>query len=525
MDLGDGNANNNENNNNKKDHVILNISYNHETGKLILSDNYNNHYLCDLFGRIKTQFLPNVTGQASYTQRQNYYSQSKKTRNKNIFNRPNTSKPLILGKKGPIDYHPTTKKFEGYSKFPRPLSPPFSNVPDYQMKDQIKKDLIQNLEKYFSQNNTKSIILNNNYNVGLSYLTSDLNEFDSMKVDNEKILELIKITLDNLRQKYIFKMKEYNKMPMVKALTQFTTFLLANKDTTIINNRQLKKPNSQIKKRYEYIQSAISRHGLKRKNNYRNKNKLTLNNDIEIENLKKKLNYRNLTLENNRKINKNDMLKNLFTTKNNDLILGRKIHMDFGSFSYEEEEKKRKNSNIALTQENKNNIYNNTNTIKLYTEATKETEDSNYKDINNKRNKTLDIKTKEKNLSFISNMSENEKKYEKENSRQLKGLNYIQNKYIKEKNLLKGFQIEERKGFMYLFKNIRPKYKNNGELYEEDMELLRKTNPIAFKIQQKKDDFDLKQLMKKVNTQRINADNIMKGKKLKIQKINENDDD
>ena len=394
------------------------------------------------------------------------------------------------------------------------------------MKEQIKKDLIQNLEKYFSQNNTKNIILNNNFNLGLSYLTSDLNEFDSMKVDNEKILALIKITLDNLREKYIFKMKEYNKMPMVKALTQFTTFLLANKDTTIVNNRQLKKPNSQIKKRYEYIQSAISRHGLKKKNNQRNK--LTLNTDIEIENLKKKLNFRNLTFgnkSNRNKINKNDMFQNLLKTKNNDLILGRKIHMDFGSFSYEEEEKKRQSNNIPLTQENKNNIYNNNNIIKQYTEATKETEESNYIDINNKKNKTLDIKTKENNLSFISNMSENEKKYEKENSQQLKGLNYIQNKYIREKNLLKGFQIEERKGFMYLFKNIRPKYKNNGELYDEDMELLRKTNPIAFKIQQKKDEFDLKQLMKKVNTQRINADNIMKGKKLKIKKTNENDED
>ena len=111
-----------------------------------------------------------------------------------------------------------------------------------------------------------------------------------MKVDNEKILELIIITLDNLRQKYIFKMQEYNKMPMVKVLTQFTTFLLANKYTTFINNRQLKKPNSQIRKRYEYIQSAISRPGLKKRNN--NKNKLILNIDIEINNLKKKLNFR-----------------------------------------------------------------------------------------------------------------------------------------------------------------------------------------------------------------------------------------
>ena len=68
----DINLNDNPNNNNKKEKIILNISYNNETGKLILCDNYNNQYICDLFGRIKTKFLPNVTGQASYTQRQNF---------------------------------------------------------------------------------------------------------------------------------------------------------------------------------------------------------------------------------------------------------------------------------------------------------------------------------------------------------------------------------------------------------------------------------------------------------------------
>ena len=94
----------------------------------------------------------------------------------------------------------------------------------------------------------------------------------------------------------------------------------------------------------------------------------------------------------------------------------------------------------------------------------------------------------------------------------------MKNRFNKEKDLLKGFQIEERKGFMYLFKNIKPKLKTNGELYDEDMELLRRTNPIAFERQDKREAFNLKQLIKKINTQRINADNIMKGKKLIIKK-------
>ena len=495
---------------NKKVDIIINISYNHETGKLTISDNNNNQYLCDLFGRVKTKFLPNVTGQASYTQRQNYYSKNSKIQKREIFNRPNTSKPLFLSRKGPIEYHPTTKKFEGSSKFPRPLSTPFSNIPDYQMKKQIKKDLIQNLEKYFLEKNNKNIILNNNLNLGLSYITTDLNEFDCRKVDNEKILKLINQTLDFIKEKYLFKQNDFKKIPKVKALTQFKNYLLLNKDATIINNRKLNKPNSQIRKKYNYIQSAISRHGLKRKN----KNKLTINNeDDNINILKNKFKLRNLTTggyKKNNKIIKNDILKNILETKNNDIFLGRKINMDFGSFSYEEEAKKIQ-INDALAQE-----HNNTNAYNQLQEITKETEESNYK--------ALDRKNNDYDNYFISNMNENEKKYEKENTKKLKGLNYMLNNFIKEKNLLKGFQIEERKGFMYLFKNIRSKYKNNGELYEEDMELLRRTNPIAFKIQQKKDEFDMKQLMKKINTQRINADNVMKGKKLQIPKTIEVDE-
>ena len=422
---------------------------------------------------------------------------------KEIFNRPITSKPIFLTKKGLIDYHPSIKKFEGYSKFPRPLSPPFSNIPNCQMKEQIKKDLIQNLEKYYSEKNTKKIILNSNHNLGLSYITTDLNEFDFRKVDNKKILELIRQTLDTIKEKYSLKINGFNKLPKVKVLTQFMNYLLLNEDTTIVNGKKLIKPNSQIKKKYDCIKSAIYRHGLKKNN----KNSITINNDKNnIDLFKKKFKLSNLTegiFEKNNKKIKNNILDNILKIENNDLFLGRKINMDFGSFSYEKEQKRAKN-NIALAQGNKITIIKN-----QLTEITKESEESYYKE---------DEKKNEEVISFISNKSETKKKYEKENIKQLKGLNFMLNNFIKEKNLIKGFQIEERKGFICLFKNIRPKYKNNGELYEKDMELLQRTNPIAFKIQQKKDEFDMKQLIKKVNTQRVNADNVMKGKKLKIPK-------
>lgn len=495
---------------NKDEQLILNLTYEAETGRLILSDNYDNHYLCDLFGRIKTKFLPNITGQASYLERKNFNSarnfQSKKNKNENLqteenTDRPLTSKPLFSIKKEVINYHPIIRKLEGYSKFPRPLSPPFTNMPDYKLKDQIKAELIQHLEKFFSENYTKELFKKNYTSKGLSYLTLDLNEFDCVKVDNEKILSLINQTLKSIKENYNYKISVYYKLPIVKALSQFSKFLLANKDTTIINNRKLTEPNPKIKKRYTYIHSAISRHGLDKKNKAKNKyyyrNKLTLNN--KMYNLKGQIKFRNLTLESNKDSNLNNYnyyWNSLFKKK--DFNIGKKIKMDFGSFLYEEEKRKKINKNMTLTQES--------NKKKVLTETTKENEE-----YNKGRNRN--------NLSFISYKDENIN----DNKKQVKGINLMKNRYNKEKDLLKGFQIEERKGFMYLFKNIKPKLKTNGELYEEDMKLLRRTNPIAFKIQEKREAFNLKQLIKKINTQRIIADNIMKGKKLIIKK-EDNDD-
>ena len=343
---------------NENEQLILNLTYEAESGRLILSDNYNNHYLCDLFGRIKTKFLPNITGQASYIERKNFNSarnfqpKNKKENLKTEENsdRPLTSKPLFSIKKEVINYHPIIRKLEGYSKFPRPLSPPFSNMPDYKLKDQIKTELIQHLEKFFSENYTKKLFRNNYTSKGLSYLTLDLNEFDCVKVDNEKILSLINQTLKSIKEKYNYKISLYYKLPIVKALLQFSKFLLANKDTTIINNRKLAEPNPKIKKRYEYIHSAISRHALDKKNSAKKKyyyrNKLTLNN--KINNLKGQIKFRNLTLESvkdNNNMNFNYYWNSLFKKK--DFNIGKKIKMDFGSFLYEEEKRRKINKNMT----------------------------------------------------------------------------------------------------------------------------------------------------------------------------------
>ena len=50
--------------------------------------------------------------------------------------------------------------------------------------------------------------------------------------------------------------------------------------------------------------------------------------------------------------------------------------------------------------------------------------------------------------------------------------------------------------------------KTNGQLMDEDLELLRKTNPIAFSVQDRKMEEDFRQLKRKVMLNRITIRNM-----------------
>ena len=498
--------------------IILNICFNNETGRLVLSDNYNNHYLCDMFGRIKTKFFPNVTGTVNYKERRKKLLSAKQTRARNIFksvaqsSRPCTSKQ----KKEDINYHPTTRKFEGYSKFPRPLSSTFTNIPSFEMKDNIKKELVNDLKQYFSDTKNKLFFEKTGDNIGLSYLTQDLNEFDHIKEDIQKLILIINNTLDNIKEGYKNKLNLFYKLPVVKALTKFEKFLSLNKDVTVINGRKLQQPNQQIVKKYNSIQNVISSAGIKT-----NKNKYHSVTSSSTRNNKNQMKRRDLILASfnykNKVIKAKDLEKNKdcfnLYFKGNDMTIGRFLKMDFGNFLYEDQTKPVLNINSELTKKQKNNSSfdfskisklktpKHTEKIVGNTDFTKFTEES-VKEKNEGTN----------NISFISNMSENEKKYESVNIINVKSNKILKADFEKEQKLLEGYKNKEKRKPYFLQKTNKPKFKSNGELYDHNMDILRKTNPIAFKLQKEKEDFDLKQLQRKVNMFKINSNNVMKGK-------------
>ena len=364
----------------------------------------------------------------------------------------------------------------------------------------------------------------------MSYITADINEYDLIKHDTEQSLKLINNNLDNYREEYKLKLNIMHKDPNVKALNEFKKKLLLNKNSKTINGRILEEPPEKITKNYKIIHSTIHKSGL---SNYKKNEKNNLINIFNRFKYSKKSrtipkfdNKYNLSNATGR-----DRLNELYKTK--DFTIGRLITTDFGLLP------DKKSNNISIIENNEantlrdiskidnamsRNVEDNKNagnedTYKE-TEETMNNNISNYltTDINIGKEKTLEEKINDNELSFISYMSENEKKYQKENVKNIKFIKNINENGEHDNTLLKGYQEKERMPPIIFPKPRILKLKSNGDLYKENLNLLKLTNIKAFKIQEQKDLYDLKMLEKKIKISTINANNIMKGKTLKVEK-------
>ena len=117
---------------------IKNLCYDTDTGKITINDSENNIYKSDIFGRKIPKFLPHITGlknryNKNELEQKNLFRQKRVLNLKSISTKEslgnNTNINISRNKKGYINYTPVIRKFEGYSKFPRPRGPPLLNIP------------------------------------------------------------------------------------------------------------------------------------------------------------------------------------------------------------------------------------------------------------------------------------------------------------------------------------------------------------------------------------------------------------
>ena len=521
-----------ESNSNKP---FINMYKDDDTGKIIITDYSNNKYETDIFGRKLQNFLPKITGVMSGSTRakitqvksKNYSSPFSRNENGNLSQ-----------KKNDINYHPTVKRMEGFCSFPRPISLPFYNIPDFEIKNNLKKNINEKIKQYYQverniinkQNNKKSI---------LSYLTKDLNMYNAGNKNKEKLLDLVDRNMDELKEEYKIKLSALHKNPNYIAMNQFKKRILFTKKTEEENNNKLNEPSDDIKKAYHIIHNIIKNNSSKRNNKSFNKKESSIINKYIKNRIKEKSinksntssisrdsekgKYRKINIINNKYKRKNmiigpDKLNNIFRSK--DFGIGRSIKMDFGNYSYEESKKIPpilidNNNNIDLSQDKdkenesylpkiSNNINSDMNRNKskenLYQDKDTAETVSNM-NRNNTEIRIIDEKVEEDELSFISRENEIENKKNKKT-------NIRSNKFLKkycqhEKEMLEGIKIETPREEAEVLPNRKKNVlKNNGQLYREDIALLKLTNPKRYQIMEQKNEYDMKLLIKKLGRNR-----------------------
>ena len=478
-----------------------------------------------MFGRKLTTFLPTITGIMSGVERKkinlvklNKHSVSPS--NKNSINYNNAD---IIQTKRNINYHPKVNRLDGYNYFPRPISKPFYNVPDFKIKNNLKKELNKEVKKYYNKEN--KIKIEKDDGIVLSYLNKDLNEFNIGEKDKELLLKLIENNIDELKEEYKIKLNALYQNPTYLALIRYKKKLLDSKKTEF----KFKEIPDEIKKQYKIIHNILQNNLLKRNNNinknekkyihkyFKNIGKSFTSIDIEKENNYKKINNFKRNYEKKNLVIGPDKLNDLCRSK--DFGIGRSIKLDFGNHSYEEKEK------ISLFEDNmrteriqeENKINNDStdilpiilnNNINCLDKDTAETVTNINR--NNTEEKIIDEKIEDDAISFISRENEINNNKIKTN---IKSLKFVSKYCQKEKDLLEGIKIDTPREEVYI-PPIRKHHvlKNNGQLYRENLALLKLTNPKKFKLLKEKDEYDMKLLIKKLGRTNkkteVNSNNI-----------------
>lgn len=487
-----------------------------DTGKVIITDYNNNQHETDIFGRKLKFFLPNISGMLSGVNRSNLSLKMNSSRSVNDIS---DNKNLNFGsnkKSFYYNYIPGIKKIDGYGFIPKPISVPFFNEDNSLLSKKMKSQLNDNLKKYYSKNNEK-IQKNNNFRI--SYFSKDLSNEQAKIKDEKHIMNLINKSLEELKGENKIKLNSVEKNPKYIALNRFKTTIIENNKKSIYSN--FKEAPLEIKDKYNILRNVIKNrlNEIKKKQNsvekkekdYLNKyNKIKKINSL-FELPKKKYLAKNIIIG-------PDKLNDICRSK--DFSIGRTIKMDFGNLKENEKEKEKnisqennidipynenktelKNNQLnnilpkivkRINSGNKSNLYQETDTAETNTHINR-----NNSDIILERNKSYDE------LSFISRETEkNEiKKNKKNNFRSLKS---VKSNAELEKELLKGIKIEPPKEEINTNKKLQTKVvlKTEGQLYRENLELLKITNRRQYEIQKQKDEYDLFLLKKKLGNKK-----------------------
>ena len=550
--------------------IIKNLCFDSETGRFILVDNQNNSYLCDMFGRQKNLFKRGISGIYNRYKAKNKLRPiliNSKKQNEKLLSPLKLQENYIIPKQKnfntiasdkSINYHPIRKRYDDRFGLPKPLVPPFFNENNIDFKEKNKNELIEHLNTYFSDDVCKNNISLGERAVkpGLSYLTIDLNDYKLCREDHKEILKLIDDTIEKYREQYKNKLSILYNNPIVKAIANFKKFLLLNKDVRIVNGFKISEPPKEIKEKNEIISHNIKKYfdNIKEKNIinakeielYRAKRLNNLDNADNIEEENELFNE--AKGQGNQIIVGPDKLNNMCKSK--DFTIGRLLEMDFGfneedhrnklnrikrlgnsAFSKKNNNKIIKNRGVKLfsgLKRNKNNLLSNSkmgeeenlnsSRVAITYKDTLETLSNKYYNPNGVHNnnnyKSIEQKIADNELSFISEVSERENNIQRKRIFKIKSVESQRLKTETENELLKGFERKEEIPLEET-KNVKKenKFRSFMECYKNDIDLLKKTNPIIYEMEKKAKEHEYLMMKKKIELMKVLEKNKRKNEK------------
>ena len=481
-----------------------------DTGKIMVTD-YNNHeHRTDIFGRRLKYFLPNISGMLSGINRSNL---GLKMNSSKSLNNISGNKNFNIGSKKKelfCNYTPGIKKIDGYQFIPKPISIPFYNDERSLLPNRVKNKLNNNLKKYYSQDNDK-IKKNNDFR--LSYLNKGLSNDKLILKDENKIMTLIDKSLEELKEENKIKLNSVEKNPTYIALNRFKKTIIDNNTKSLYLN--FIEPPIEIRDKYKILNNVIKNRlsELKKKqDSYEKKEKEYLNKFIKnkksnslFDIQKKKYDLQNLIIG-------PDKLNNVFKSK--DFSLGRTIKMDFGE--KEKEKDNIKENNINKDNEKESDVEQNIKMNEILPKIVKRINSGNKSNIQdtdtaetntylNRNNSDFVLGRNQSydELSFISKESE-KKEVKKTENNNFRSLKLIKDNAELDKELLKGIKLEMPKEEIKNIPKLKTKVvlKTEGQLYRDNLELLKLTNKRQYEIQKQKDQYDLLLLKKKLGNKK-----------------------
>jgi hypothetical protein len=333
--------------------------------------------------------------------------------------------------------------------------------------------------------------------------------------------------IEELKEDYQLKLNAITKNPKYISLNKYKNKLLLSKKNEIKFNE----PPSEIKHKYQILKNINQNNAMRKKREFNLKEKRYIDKYFKDKNSfsidAKKKNYKKITLSTIYKKNKKnlvigpDKLNDICRSK--DFSVGRSIKMDFGNFSYEEKDKILINNTTSdkPIEENKINETMNDNNLpgisntnisankskeNFYVQDKDTAETVTHMNRNNTEAIIIDEKIGEDELSFISRETDHDKKNDKKTN--VKKLKILKKNYEREKDLLEGINIETpREEDEKPPIRKKPILKNNGQLYLENLAVLKLTNPKKYESLQKKEEYDLQFLKKKIENSRKKLQN------------------